>query len=211
MRIALVTENLEYADLLKRAASNLSYEIRAHVTSITALRAALKKIEADVVVIAAERTARRKLRQIERIYLAHPCPIVMFIQQGDAETISAALKSGISALVVDGLKEDRVKSLIELAIIRFHETQTLQKQMQEVNTTPAERKLIRQAVEILMSKAHISENASSQALHKMALNRNKRTADVATLIVAGERFLAQARGPLSAEDHAIRSEFIAAA
>jgi len=189
MRIALATENLEYADLLKRAASNLSYDIPAHVTSIAALRLTLKKIEADIVVVATTQINSRKLRQIARIHQTHPCPIAVFVNQSDASTINAALKSGISAFVVDGLKAERVKAVLELAVIRFHETQTLQKQLQEINTTPAERSLIRQAIEILMNKAHVSENAAYQGLCKMALNRNKRVADIALFIVTGEQFL----------------------
>ncbi|MEO6697487.1 MAG: ANTAR domain-containing protein [Gammaproteobacteria bacterium] len=191
MRIALVAESPEYARVLQDAADRLSYPVIVQVTSLPALRATLKSVEADVIVIAVTRTDKRRLRQIERIYHTRPYPIVMFTQQGEAEIISAALKSGISAMVVDGLKSERVKPILDLAIIRFHETQTLQRQLHEVNTTPAERELIRQAAGILMGKAHISENAAQQALYKMALNRNKRTADIAQMLVSGERFQQQ--------------------
>ncbi len=215
MRIALVTENPEYADLLKRAADNLSYPISAHLTSIAALRLTLKKIEADIVVVAATQINSRKLRQIARIHQTTPRPIAVFVNQSDASTMNAALKSGISAFIVDGLKAERVKAVLDLAVIRFHETQTLQKQLQEVNTTPAERRLIRQAIEILMNKAHVSENGAYQGLYKMALNRNKRVADIALFIVTGEQFLAQAPSSagnsFSAANVVSRNEFTAAA
>ncbi|HWQ95332.1 MAG TPA: ANTAR domain-containing protein [Gammaproteobacteria bacterium] len=213
MHIALVTENPEYAELIKQAASNLSHRISAQVTSIPALRAALKRVETDVVVVAATQINSRKLRQIARIHQTHPCPIAMFVNKSDSSTINAALKSGISAFVVDGLRAERVKAVLDLAVIRFHETQTLQKQLQEANTTPTERSLIRQAIEILINKAHVSENAAYQALYKMALNRNKRVTDVAMFIVTGEQFLAHSPvgNSFLAVNHVSRDEFTTAA
>ena len=213
MHIALVTENPEYAELIKQAASNLSHRISAQVTSIPALRAALKRVETDVVVVAATQINSRKLRQIARIHQTHPRPIAMFVNKSDSSTINAALKSGISAFVVDGLRAERVKAVLDLAVIRFHETQTLQKQLQEANTTPTERSLIRQAIEILMNKAHVSENAAYQGLYKMALNRNKRVADVAMFIVRGEQFLAHSPvgNSFLAVNHVSRDEFTTAA
>lgn len=197
MRIVLVVESADYAEPLLYAASKHAYEVVELVTSINALRAVLKKAEADILVLALEQVDHRQLRQIERLYLGHPCPIAMFTRRGDAPIINAALQAGVSAFVVDGLAAERIKSIVNLAIIRFHETQTLQKQLQEANTTPDERKLIHQAAEILMTRTHISENAARLALHKMALSRNKRVADVAGMIVSTARFSGQLRSPVT--------------
>lgn len=196
MRIALVVESADYAEPLLYAANKHAYEVVELVTSINALRAVLKKAEADILVLALEQVDHRQLRQIERLYLSHPCPIAMFTRRGDAPIINAALQAGVSAFVVDGLAAERIKSIVDLAIIRFHEMQTLQKRLQEANTTPDERKLIHQAAEILMTRTHISENAARLALHKMALSRNKRVVDVAGMIVSTARFSGQLRFPV---------------
>ena len=193
MRIALVVENAEDAELLQRAAHTHAHEVVELVTSIKALRAVLKKTTADILVFALEHIDHRQLRQIERLYLSRPCPIVMFTRQGDAPTINAALKAGISAYIVDGLWLERVKPIMDVAIIRFNETQVLLKELEQANTTAVERTLIRQAADILLQTAHISRNGAQQALRRLALNRNKRTVDVATdFIVREERFLAHA-------------------
>ena len=193
MRIVLVVENAEDSELLQCAARKHDYEVVELVTSIKALRAVLKKTAADILVFALEHIDHRQLRQIERIYLGHPCPIVMFTRQGDAPTINAALKAGISAYIVDGLWLERVKPIMDVAIIRFNETQVLLKELEQANTTAVERKLIRQAADILVRKAHISQGGAQQALRRLALNRNKRTVDVSTdFIVREERFLAHA-------------------
>lgn len=196
MRIVLVVENADYAEPLLYAANKYAYEVVELVTSISALRAVLTKTEVDILVLALEQVSHRQLRQIKHLYLSHPCPIVLFTRRGDAPIINAALQAGVSALVVDGLAAGRVKSIVDLAVIRFHETQTLQKQLQEANTTPAERKLIQQAVEVLMSKTRIPENAARLALYKMALHRNRRMVDVAGLIVGTAQFSGQLHYPV---------------
>jgi response regulator NasT len=189
MRIALVVENAEDAELLQSATHKHGHEIVELVTSITALRAVLKKTAADILVFALEHVNHRQLRQIERIYLGQPCPIVMFTRQGDAPTINAALKAGISAYIVDGLWPERVKPIMDVAIIRFNETQLLLNQLEQTHTTAAERRLIGQAAAILMQKARISRNGAQQALRRLALNRNKRTVDVAQDFIVMEQSL----------------------
>jgi len=193
MRIALVVENAEDAELLQCAAPRQGHEIVELVTSIPELRLALKAVEADILVFALEHVSHRQLRQIERIYLDQPRPIVMFTREDDLLTINTALKAGISAYVVDGLLLERVKPIIDVAIVRFNETQLLLSQLEQTNTTAAERELIRQAAAILMQKAHISQSGAQQTLRRLALTRNKRTVDVAQdFIVREQRLLAHA-------------------
>ncbi len=189
MRIALVVENAEDAELLQSATHKHGHEIVELVTSIPELQLALKTIEADILVFALEHVSHRQLRQIERIYLGQPCPIVMFTRQGDAPTINAALKAGISAYIVDGLWPERVKPIMDVAIIRFNETQLLLNQLEQTHTTAAERRLIGQAAAILMQKARISRNGAQQALRRLALTRNKRTVDVAQDFIVMEQSL----------------------
>lgn len=193
MRIVLVVENAKDAELLQGAARKHAYEVAELVTSIKALRGVLKNTAADILVFALEHIDQRQLRQIERIYLGYPCPIVMFTRQGDAPIINAALKAGISAYIVDGLSPERVKPILDVAVIRFNETQLLLRELEQANTTVVERNLIKQAEDILMKKARLSQSGAHQALRRLALNRNKRTVDIAQdFIVRDERSLAHA-------------------
>lgn len=54
-----------------------------------------------------------------------------FTYKGESDVIKRAVKSGVSAFVVDGLTALRVKPVIELAIERFKEMQSLYKELNE--------------------------------------------------------------------------------
>ena len=46
-------------------------------------------------------------------------PIAMFVDQSDGAMIGAAIDAGVSAYVVDGLRKERVKPVLELAVRRW--------------------------------------------------------------------------------------------
>ena len=54
----------------------------------------------------------------ERRGLALARPIAMFIDQSDENTIGAAIDAGVSACVVDGLRRERIKPILDLATTR---------------------------------------------------------------------------------------------
>jgi two-component system, response regulator / RNA-binding antiterminator len=43
----------------------------------------------------------------------------MFVDNSDQSMLEAAVDAGISAYVVDGLKPERVKAVVDIAILRF--------------------------------------------------------------------------------------------
>ena len=43
-------------------------------------------------------------------------PIAMFVDQSDAAAIEAAVDAGVSAYIVDGLKKERIKGILDLCI-----------------------------------------------------------------------------------------------
>ncbi len=190
MRVILAVEHPDYAEILQRAVHDLAYTVAARVRQLNQLCSVARKTETDIILLAVDEIDRIKLRQIERAYFVRPCPIVLFTRRGDTEMINAALKAGVSAFIVDGLRPERIKPIIDTAVIRFNGVQDLLKELEQANTTAQERKLIGQATHILARQAHIPESAAARALRRLALNRNKRTVDVAGCIISGERLLA---------------------
>jgi response regulator NasT len=46
-------------------------------------------------------------------------PIAMFVDSADRASIEAAVEAGVSAYVVNGLKQERVKPILDMAISRW--------------------------------------------------------------------------------------------
>ncbi len=116
-------------------------------------------------------------------------PIAMFVDQSDDSMIGAAIDAGVSAYVVDGLRKERVKPVLELAVRRFNAFARLQTELDEARTQLSDRKIIDRAKSILMSQRGISEPDAYALLRSGAMNQGKKIVDVAQALITASDLL----------------------
>ena len=100
-------------------------------------------------------------------------PIAMFVDQSDDAMIGAAIDAGVSAYVVDGLRKERVKPVLELAVRRFNAFARMQSELDEARTALADRKIIDRAKSILMNQRSLSEQDAYALLRSSAMNQEE--------------------------------------
>ncbi len=83
-------------------------------------RGRIAEIKPDVIVIDLENPNRDMLENMFQLSRAVKRPIAMFVDRSDRASIEAAVEAGVSAYVVDGLKQERVKPILDMAISRFN-------------------------------------------------------------------------------------------
>ncbi len=113
----------------------------------------------------------------------------MFTHDDDNEKMRTAMRAGVSSYVVNGINNERIKPIIEVAIARFQEFQTLRAELAEANSALAERKLIERAKGLVMKQRQCSEEEAYQALRKLAMTRNLRMADMAKTVISAAELL----------------------
>ena len=113
--------------------------------------------------------------------------VVTVIVPAHLELVSAAIEAGISAYVVDGLRADRLKPILDAAIARFHLFQRMRAELASMRTALEERKIIDRAKAILMKARGIDEEAAYALLRKTAMNRNRKIVEIAqSLLTAAD-------------------------
>lgn len=165
------------------------YEVSAVVETQSDLYAKVREIGPDVIIIDMDSPDRDMLEHLRGISRDDPRPIVMFCDDDSDETIRAAVAAGVSAYVVDGLHPRRVKPILQAAVARFREFQTLRLELAKAQSTLAERKLLERAKGIIMKQRGVSEEEAYHALRKLAMNRNQRIAEVAENVIAAAELL----------------------
>jgi len=183
MRVLVVDESAERAEVLRAALLLAGYEVTASLTSPLALLKTIERLEPEVIVIDTDSPSRDVLEHLVMVSRHTPRPVVMFASDGTPETIRAATRAGVSAYVVDGLDEKRIKAIVDVAVARFDELQDLRGQLAQANSKLAERKLIERAKGLLMKSRSLDEEAAYAALRKAAMDRNLRLSEVAQRIV----------------------------
>lgn len=189
MRIAVVDENPARAAVIQEglAASGLT-----DVTLFTerhGLVAQIERLMPDVVLIDLANPRRDELEELFIVSRAIARPIAMFVDQADSHAIEAAIDAGVSAYVVDGLKPERIKPIIDVAIKRFNAFARLRAELDDAKSQLAERKSIDAAKALLMQKRGIDEPAAYGLLRKSAMDSGRRIGDVADALLTAEKLL----------------------
>jgi len=117
-------------------------------------------------------------------------PIAMFVDRSDQAAIEAAVDAGVSAYVVDGLKRERVKPILDMAISRFNAFSRMTRELEEARSELENRKLIDRAKGILMSTRGLTEADAYALLRKTAMNQNRKISEIAESLITAAGLLA---------------------
>jgi len=108
---------------------------------------------------------------------------VLFTDDDDAAKIKQAIRAGVTSYVVKDIDPARIKPILQVAIARFEEHQTLRHDLADAQSQLAQRKVIERAKGIVMKQKGIGEDEAYRLLRKLAMDRNAKLADVAGQII----------------------------
>lgn len=165
------------------------YDLVTRVPADEDIAAAVERLQPEIIIVDMDAPGRDTLESMQAISRDRPRPIVMFTNDGDSDTIERAVKSGVSAYVVDDLRPERVRPILDVAIHRFREYQQLRDELEQTRLQLNERKLVEKAKGILMKKRKLDEDDAYQMLRKMAMNRNLKLAVLARSIITAADLL----------------------
>jgi response regulator NasT len=134
-------------------------------------------------VIHLESPSRDILEQMSGLSRHVERPVAMFVDRSDAPMMQAAVDAGISAYVVDGLHPQRIRSILDIAILRFQAFARLQRELVEARGELADRKIVERAKGILMAARSMSEEDAYKLMRRKAMNEKRKIADIARAIV----------------------------
>jgi response regulator NasT len=189
LRVMLVDRDPERAELLEEALAEAGHRVVARIKDDDALASQVTLYHPDVIIIDMEAPGRDTLEQMREISRDQPKPIILFSDERDPDYIRQAVKAGVSAYIVDGLSRDRVMPIVEVAVARFSEIQSLRKELENTKVQLADRKVIDKAKGLLMKKKNMGEDQAYQFLRKTAMSRNLKLVEVARVLISLEEGL----------------------
>ena len=137
----------------------------------------------DLVIIASESAARDTIEHVCVSTQHAPRPIVLFTDNDDSARIKAALSAGITAYIVDGLRAERVKTVLDVAYARFELDQQLRAELDATKLKLAERKIVERAKGLLMQARGIGEDEAYKRLRSMAMERGIKLVEAAQRVI----------------------------
>jgi two-component system, response regulator / RNA-binding antiterminator len=189
LKIVIVDENPVRAAILIDGLREAGFNQVVRLDETANLLAHIYAIDPDVILIDLENPSRDVLEQMFQVSRAVRRPIAMFVDQSDTASIQASVDAGVSAYVVDGLKKERVKHILDLCISRFYAFSRLQAELEKTKTALEERKVIDRAKGILMKARHLSEEDAYALLRRTAMNENRKIVEVAQSVLTAADLL----------------------
>ncbi len=189
LNILLVDEQPERSQAMEKLLTNLGHRIVARASAGDDLTALVQRCLPDIIIIDMDSPDRDTLEHMHSISAGQPRPIVMFTNDDDSETIRKAVKAGVTAYIVDGLQPQRVVPILETAIARFQEFQSIKQELEQTRNTLEERKLVERAKGILIKQSGYDEESAYKAMRKIAMDRNMKLVDLARSIIAAAELL----------------------
>src|SRR5438105_7939882 len=156
-KIVIVDESPIRAAILEEGLREAGFTGVVHISEMQSLLARIYAIDPDVILIDLDNPRRDVLEQMFQVSRAVRRPIAMFVDQSDTASIQASVDAGVSAYIVDGLKKERIKSIIDLCVSRFNAFAKLQDELEKTKSALEERKVIDRAKGILMRMKNLSE------------------------------------------------------
>jgi response regulator NasT len=179
IRAAVIEEGLREAGHLR-------------VSLISDMRRLLRQIvdaDPDVIFIDLENPNRDVLEQMFQVSRSVHRPVAMFVDQSDKASMEAAIDAGVSAYVVDGMRKERVKPILDMAISRFNAFHKLSEELTRAKQALEDRKVIEKAKGILMKSRGVSEGDAHALMRTTAMNESRRMVDVAQSFVTAAKLL----------------------
>jgi two-component system, response regulator / RNA-binding antiterminator len=181
--ILIVDQNVARAAILEEGLRDAGHGNVTVVRDMQNLQQRILNSDPDVIFIDLENPNRDVLEQMFQVSRSVRRPVAMFVDHSDATTIEAAIDAGVSAYIVDGLKKERVLSILHTTISRFRAFERLRQELDQTKQALQERKLIDRAKGILMKERGLDEAAAYGLMRRTAMNENLRLAEVAQSVV----------------------------
>lgn len=182
-RVLQVGDDQREAEVISKGIKAAGYSLITKVGTRDDLCVLSQAAFPDLIVFSVKAPDGYVLDQVRKVSIAYPCPMVMFAGKSTDPLTKEAINSGISALIVDGFRPERLKSILSLAVARFEEMQVLKAKLVETQRALSDRKIIDRAKGILMEQNGVSEDQAYKKLRNMAIAEKLKIAEVARNLI----------------------------
>jgi len=188
-KIVIVDESPIRAAILEEGLREAGYVDVQHIREMHNLLARIYALDPDVIVIDLENPSRDVLEQMFQVSRAVRRPVAMFVDQSDSEAARASVDAGVSSYIVDGLKKERIKPILDLCISRFNAFSKLQDELERTKSALEDRKIIDRAKGIVMKLKGLTEEEAYVLLRSTAMREKKKIGDIAQSIITAAELL----------------------
>jgi len=110
-------------------------------------------------------------------------PVLLLSAYSQQELVQRAQEAGVAGYLVKPFRESDLTPAIEVALARFSEFRTIERELDDVSDALETRKLVDRAKGILMESKDLNESEAFRRIQKMSMDNRKPMKTVAEAII----------------------------
>jgi two-component system, response regulator / RNA-binding antiterminator len=181
--VLVIDENAARAAIIVAGLREAGHDRVTAIHDLAGVAARIAALDPDVIVIDIETPSRDVLESLFTLSRAAQRPVAMFVDRSDHSMMEAAIDAGVSAYVVNGLSQERIKPILDMAVSRFNAFSRLRRELAEARGELENRKVIDRAKSILMKSRGVDEPEAYRLMRTAAMNQNRTIAEIAQSLV----------------------------
>ncbi len=183
LRVLLIDDGAHRTALIRDELARQGCDVVGVIEQATLIHDCVMRLAPDVVIVDSESPTRDTLEHLALMGSRSPRPVVVFSESDAEDPMRAALKAGVSAYVVAGLRAERLAPVLRVAIARYEQEAERRAQLDGLSAQLAQRKTIERAKGLLMKSAGLDEDAAFQRLRRQAMDRSLALHEVAAKVI----------------------------
>jgi response regulator NasT len=184
LRIVVADDEADMRDFFEKVLPRCGHQVVALAETGVQLVEHCRQLLPDLVITDIKMPELDGIEASRQICQERPVPVILVSAYHDPGLIERAAGDHVLAYLVKPIGIADLQPAISIAVRRFEESQTLQKENKDLKQTLADRKIIEQAKGLLMKSAGIDEKEAFRRLQDLASERNLKLIDAAHSVMA---------------------------
>lgn len=172
---------------LREMLKDQGYQVVGEAADGARLLDLVRKLRPDLVFLDIKMPGVDGLQAARALTADRAVPVIILTAYADREFVDQARAAGVLAYLVKPVREGDLRPAIEVAMARYREIQTLQKEIGNLEATLQTRKLVERAKGILMRRHGLDEAPAFSRIQKQARDSRKTMGEIAEEIIATEK------------------------
>lgn len=168
---------------LREMLTNLGYLVVGDVGDGRSAVNLAKELRPDIVIMDIKMPDMDGIEAARILTEERIAPVLLLSAYSQQELVTKAREAGVAGYLVKPFRESDLTPAIEVALSRFSEFRTLEREVGDLRETLETRKIVERAKGILMESQSLNEAEAFRRIQKMSMNNRKPMRTVAEAII----------------------------
>lgn len=142
-----------------------------------------RELKPDIIIMDCKMPVMDGIEAAKIIYAEHIAPVLLLTAYSQQDIVEKAKNAGIVAYLVKPVREEQLFPAVEVAVSRFQEIESLNKELDDLKESLETRKLMDRAKGILMTAHGLTEQEAYRKMQQFSMARRISLKELAESVI----------------------------